>query len=643
MLKSMRKNVKSLAPILWFVIIAFIVSIFAIWGGGGELGGKRASNTIATVGREKISASLYYRNLQQQLENMREQFSELDTQFIQQLNIPQQVLQQLIQQTLILQASNQLGIQATDDEVAEKIRSHPAFQQDGRFIGFEEYIKILEWNHINLSEFEESLKKDIRMEKVVKVITSGVTISPDELWESYKNNNETAKLEYIVSETAKIEIAEEFTPRELQSFYDGRKEDYKISERREADYVFFITDDVKAEMELPESEIAKYYKDNLKQFQDLEKVKVSRIFLPLEGKEMDTVKTEAQGILDRINNGEDFVSLAQIFSKDEKAIDGGDWGLFDWRSLPVTEQDEISRLAAGDVSNPLELTDGVSILKVTQKEPVKQQPLEDVAERITTILKDQKAREFVDGKAAGLERAARKEKSLNLAAQKLGLQIQSSGLLKEGDSIEDIDPSGSISFSLFQLEKDAISTPIFTYKGVGIAQLKKVEAPRPAEFEEVEEEVKEDLLEDRKKANALETIKKAQAEFGRKDFVELSEDFNLEYKTVEEHKRNQYIGLVGNNSDIDNLAFSLPLEQVSNPIAFDNGYTLVRVLDRKTVTKEDLEANKDTERETILEAEKNKFFQSYLTKMQEKYGVNIKYDLFLQISTEVISKYAKSQ
>ena len=311
----MRQNVKSLAPILWGVIIAFIISIFAVWGGGGEIGGKRASNTLATVGREKISASLYYQTLHQQLENMREQFSELDTQFIQQLNIPQQVLETLIQQTLLLQASKELGIEATDEEVAEKIRSYPVFQKDGKFIGFEEYKNILEWNRINLSEFEEGLKRDIRIEKVVKVITSGVTISPDALWEAYKNNNETAKLEYIVSETAKIEIEEEFTPEELRTFFEGQKEEFKIPERREADYVFFVTDDVKAEMELSESEIAKYYQDNLTQFQDPEKISVSRIFLPLDGKEMDAVKAEAQGILDRINNGEDFVSLAQIFSK----------------------------------------------------------------------------------------------------------------------------------------------------------------------------------------------------------------------------------------------------------------------------------------------------------------------------------------
>ena len=60
MLKSMRKNLKSLAPTLWFVIIAFIISIFAVWGGAGRLGESRGSNTIATVGKEKISGDIYY-------------------------------------------------------------------------------------------------------------------------------------------------------------------------------------------------------------------------------------------------------------------------------------------------------------------------------------------------------------------------------------------------------------------------------------------------------------------------------------------------------------------------------------------------------------------------------------------------------
>ena len=51
MLKAMRKNLKSLAPTLWFVIIAFIISIFAVWGGAGRLGEGQKAENLATVGK----------------------------------------------------------------------------------------------------------------------------------------------------------------------------------------------------------------------------------------------------------------------------------------------------------------------------------------------------------------------------------------------------------------------------------------------------------------------------------------------------------------------------------------------------------------------------------------------------------------
>ena len=93
----MRKNLKSLAPTLWIVIAAFVIAIFAVWGGAGRLGEARAANTIARVGKDKISADVYYQNLRQKLESLKKEFKELDTNFIQQLNIPQQILEQIIQ------------------------------------------------------------------------------------------------------------------------------------------------------------------------------------------------------------------------------------------------------------------------------------------------------------------------------------------------------------------------------------------------------------------------------------------------------------------------------------------------------------------------------------------------------------------
>ncbi len=635
----MRKNLKSLAPTLWFVIIAFIISIFAVWGGAGALGEGRGANTLATVGKEKISLQLYQQTLQQQIENMRRQFRELDSRFIQQLNIPQQVLNQLIQQSLLTQLSKEMGIEATDDEIRKKIMSYPVFQKEGQFVGFAQYQKILDWNRISLSEFEKSLRQEIIIEKVVEVLTAGVTVTDEELWENYKKNNDTARMEYVTLGLDKVELDKEPDPEKLLEYFEKNKDTYKIPEKREADYYFIKTDDLKDKIELTDSDIENYYDDNTARFQEPEKTRVSRIYLPFEEQEREFILNEARDLLDQIQNGRDFGELAFGYSKDDKAQESGDWGLYEWKSLSQPEQNEIDRLSQGEVSDVLEIADGAVILKVAEKEPASTQPLESVRERIVNILKDEKARQMAEEEISRLERAAKKEKSLDVAAQTLGLSVRNSGLLKKNDPLEEIDPSGSLSITLFNIEEKEISTPIYTYQGVGLAQLMRVEPPRPAEFEEVKQEVTEDFTDLEKKELAVERIKKVKQELNRKGLEDLAEDYSLDYKTVEEHKREQYIGVIGENREIDELAFSLPLEEASEPVEFESGYALVRVLDRKEVTREDFEKVKETEKENFLESKKNKFFSSYLAKLQEDKEVKIRYDLFLKTNQDILSRF----
>lgn len=639
----MRKNVKSLAPALWFVIIAFIISIFAVWGGAGALGEGRGTNTLATVGKEKISVSLYQQTLQQRIEAMRREFRELDGRFIQQLNIPQQILNQLIQQSLLTQLSKEMGIKATDDEIRKKIMSYPVFQKDGQFVGFAQYQKILDWNRIPLPEFEKSLRKEIIMEKVVEVLTAGVTVTDEELWENYKNTNDTARMEYVTLELDKVELDKEPDPEKLVEYFEKNRDTYKIPEKREADYYFVKTDDLKAKVELTDSDIEAYYDDNKARFLEPEKTKASRIYIPFEEQERDLVINRARDLLDQIRSGQDFGALAKTHSKDEKAQDSGDWGLYEWKSLSQQEQDEINRLSQDEVSNVLEITDGVVILKVTEKEPESTQPLEAVKERIINILKDEKARQMAEEEIARLEKAAKKENSLDVAAQTLGLGVRNSGLLKENDPLEEIDPSGSISMTLFNIEEKEISSPIYTYQGVGLAQLMKIEPLRPANFDEVKQEVTEDFAALKKKELAVERIKKVKQDLSRKRLEDLAEDYSLEYKTVEEHKRRQYLGVIGENREIDELAFSLPLEEASDPVEFESGYALVRVLDRKEVTREEFEKVKETEKESFLESKKNKFFSSYLAKLQEDKEVKIRYDLFLKTNQDILSRYGGEQ
>ncbi len=639
----MRKNLKSLAPTLWFVIIAFIISIFAVWGGAGRLGEGRGTDTLATVGKEKISVGLYYQTLRQRLEAMQREFRELDSRFIQQLNIPQQVLNQIIQQMLLSQLAEEMGIKATDDEIRKKIMSYPVFQKDGQFVGFSEYKKILDWNRISLGEFEKGLSQEIILDKVIQVVTAGVMVTEEEVWENYKNNNDTAKLEYVILELGKIELDQEPDPAELEEYFNQKRDDYKIPEKREADYIFIKTDDLKDEVELTDSELEDYYKDNTARFKEPEKIRVSRIYLPFEEQDREIVLNQAREILEQINKGEDFGELAARRSKDEKAQESGDWGLYEWRSLSKQEQDEITALTQGEVSDVLDLEEGAVILKVTEKVPETTQSFEAVKERIIDILKDERARQSAETKIAQLERAAKKENSLDVAAQKLDLKVKTTGLLKENDPLEDIDPSGSISMSIFSLEEKEISSAIFTYTGVGLAQLMRIEQPREANLDEVREQVTQDFEASKKKAVAEERMRQIKQELSRKSLETLAENYGLEYKTVDEHKRGQYLGVIGENREIDALSFSLDLGEASDPVEIDSGYALIKVLDRKEVTKEEFEKEKQTETENLLETKKNRFFASFLSKMRDEKEVKIRYDLFLKTNSDILSRFGSEQ
>jgi len=637
MLKTMRKNVKALAPTLWIVIATFVISIFAIWGGAGRLGEKGREDTIAFLGRERITMDSYHMALRNRLEALQKEFSGLNKNFIQQLNIPQQVLEQMIQQSLLGQKAREMGLTASREEVRERIVS--LFQRDGKFIGYEEYRRILEYNRMSLPQFENSLKEEIVLNKMIQLLTAGITVPPEELWENYKKQNESAKIEYLWIEDSKVPYDEIIAEADFRAYFESNKAKYSLPERRQGLYVFLPTDDLKKDISLSDRDIEKYYNDNLDQFKEPERVRVSRIFLSSAGQDKPKTQEDAQTIYDRLTAGGDFAEIAKASSQDEKAAGGGDWGFDDWRRLSAKEREEIEKLAAGQISGPVETDDGLAILKVNEKQPEKIQSLEEVRERIKSTLEDEKARELAEQKIGQIEKTARREKSLDIAAQKMGLKVRGTGLLKQGQALEEFDPAGSISQALYGIKEEQISSPVYTFSGTGLVQLEKIEPPRPAEFEEVRPDVEKDLRASRQKEIALEKIREARTQVEGKSWEEMASKLGLEYKQVAEHKREQYLGGIGENPEIDQLAFSLPLNETSDPVGLASGYALIRVLERKEASREEFEKNTQTELTKFLEAKKNRFLQAYLEKLRTEKEVKVNYNLFMQVNNDILSRY----
>jgi hypothetical protein len=116
----------------------------------------------------------------------------------------------------------------------------------------------------------------------------------------------------------------------------------------------------------------------------------------------------------------------------------------------------------------------------------------------------------------------------------------------------------------------------------------------------------------------------------------------LEVKTVAEHKKEQYVSVIGESPELDRLAFSLPLRETSAPIDFKTGYAVMRVLTRTEANREEFEKIKASETTTLLEQKKNKFLQAYLTKLRGETNIKIRYDAFLKVTQDVLARYEKA-
>ena len=641
MLKTMRRNVKSLKWILWLIVVMFIAAIFTIWGGAGRLGEANRSNALAKVGGSKISADEFFQALRTRLDEIGKQFGgELNANLIQQLGLPQQVLGQLINNRLLLLTARDMGLKASNREV--DLRVQQIFSKDGQFVGKDQYLDIIQrYYRMTPGEYEEAIREQIAAEKVIHLLTAGVFVTDDEVWQTYRKANDAAKIEYLVAETAKMEDPAAPTEAELRAHFDKNAAGYKVPEKRTGDYVVLRTADLKKEVTVKDDEIDKYYRDNTAQFQDPETVRVSRIWMPFTAADKAAVLAQAESVQKRAAAGEDFAALARAFSKDDKASAGGDWGAYDWRSLPAAETEAAGKLDQGGVSGIVETETGAAVIKVTEKTAAVTKPLADVAPTIKGILEEEKARSLVAERIQRLEKLARKEKSLDVAAQKEGLKPASTGALKKGDPLGDFDSSGAVSETLFTLKEKDISAPIFTYAGEALAELKRIEPERPATFEEVRDQVAKDILDTLRKEKALARLREVRASL-KDDWAGEAPKVKLEYKFVEAHKKEQYLSLVGGRPEVDSLVFGLPLKQPSEPVAVDEGYALFRVLERKEATREEFEKVKAAERDTLLGQKQNQFLASYMARAREDKKVEIDYQVLQRLTEDVLSRYTKT-
>ena len=136
-----------------------------------------------------------------------------------------------------------------------------------------------------------------------------------------------------------------------------------------------------------QAELERYYHDNEYRLTLPEQIRVRHILLtwkPL-GTQDDraAIRKQMQPILDRARSGEDFAELAEEFSDDYATREtGGDTGFFQRGEMVPAFEEVAFALRPGEISDPVETSFGVHIIRLEERREPQLLPLDEVREQL---------------------------------------------------------------------------------------------------------------------------------------------------------------------------------------------------------------------------------------------------------------------
>lgn len=160
------------------------------------------------------------------------------------------------------------------------------------------------------------------------------------------------------------------------------------------------------ETRLSDEDIALYYEENKEDYWQEEEIRALNILVETE--------EEAENIVKKLEEGEDFAKLAEDASIASSASEGGDIGFISKGTLRSEIEEQLFILSPGEISEIIPIENGFHIFKVLEKKPSGYLELEEVKEEIEYQLLPQKQQENFDKYLKEIEDKAIIEKNLEL-------------------------------------------------------------------------------------------------------------------------------------------------------------------------------------------------------------------------------------
>ncbi|AFJ03635.1 Peptidyl-prolyl cis-trans isomerase ppiD [Methylophaga frappieri] len=419
-----------------WLIVGLISIPFALWGLDSYLTGE-SSVTVATVNGEDISQSDLQAALQQYRDQMRSSMGEeFDPAMFEGSSMRFAVVQDLIDQRLLEKASDELGQRIADSEIANIVRQTEVFQVDGQF-NMAHYQTVLARAGYSPAAYEAQLKNDLIGRQLVQNLERSTVTSTHEVERLLRLEQQQREIAFgVLSIEAYLEDVS-LPENAARDHYDANQAAYTAPEQIAVNYLRLTGDKLADNVEVDETLLKSFYADNREQFVGPEQRRASHILI--EGDDTNAQEKIAD-LATQLADGADFVELAKAHSQDSgSAEDGGDLGFFSKGVMDPAFEEAVFALDLGEVSEPVQTEFGYHLIKLTEIDVPAGADFSEARDEVEAAYRRQQARDqFFEQVEQLANLTYENPESLDIAAEALGLEIQTTSLFTQQGKGEDL-------------------------------------------------------------------------------------------------------------------------------------------------------------------------------------------------------------
>lgn len=617
------------------LMVGSLVLFYAPTQRGIEANLIRSTETVASVSGEKITVG--------ELARLKENYSR----YSQGRSFPSKaLLDNLISNRIARIEAERLGLTASDKEVADALRDQLK-KPDGTSIDQATY----ELNAIeqagSIEAYERNLRDDLSAKKVEAFITSGVTVSEEEVLSDYQRKNTKFDLSYVSIDAAEVSKTIAPTDGELKDYFEKNKQSYYISvPQKKIRYIFVNTSKIGEKLSISDEELRAEY-DKLPADKKIAGVLGQEIVLRVPKPEMDgSVLTRANDLVERLKNGAEtvteqaFADMAKGYSENPASALSGGKLRGPVRENPSKSDDPYQRLLKmkpGEISEPISYQSRYFILRRGDEVP---KSFEEAKKELDVSLRNRKAYSVAAELAQKIADVLKGTKDIQKTAQQFAAQanmsvadmIKETGYVKPGDDVPNIGTSPQFEEGIQPLE--AVSdvgekTPI--QNGFAIPMLADRKEPRDSEFDEVKAKIV-DIVKLQKARTMVDEIANAIAS-GATNVASLTTAAAAKGLKAKEQK-NFILGSplgegpgASTNQALEDAIYGMKVGDITKaPMRIGDSLVLVGLTRREEPNTADFAKQRSSLMEQMLAKKRGSVFSDYLTATRKKLeeGGNIK-------------------